>query len=225
MELTRKRFQGDDFKSSLSPQDCTARLQNAFGRKAPHLNTLRRWYADFDRGYVSLHDKIRKGDIKPTKLRQAKSIGKKRLRIFSKMGLVSKIPLEEQKTANGDWCTTICLLSVLEKVTEKRPRNRILCDAWCNSTMTMFRRKPRIRRIHFLTSEKVKLVTHPAFNPDLAPCDFIIFPKIKNLMRGLTFTGLEEAVIAFDEHTQNMPSDQWSSYFRKRFERMKKCKM
>ncbi|GBP36477.1 hypothetical protein EVAR_8310_1 [Eumeta japonica] len=46
MEFTRKGFTAMilyDFKSSLSPQDCAARLQNAFGREAPHLSTVRRW--------------------------------------------------------------------------------------------------------------------------------------------------------------------------------------
>lgn len=50
-----------DFKSSLSPQECSARLQNAFGLEAPHLSTVRRWYADFNRGRVSLHDDSREG--------------------------------------------------------------------------------------------------------------------------------------------------------------------
>ncbi|GBP32145.1 hypothetical protein EVAR_80912_1 [Eumeta japonica] len=36
--------------------------------------------------------------------------------------------------------------------------------------------------------------------PDLAPWDFFIFPKIKDLMRGLTFVGPEEVVIAFNQH-------------------------
>ncbi|GBP33817.1 hypothetical protein EVAR_25418_1 [Eumeta japonica] len=41
------------------PQDCNARLQNAFGGKAPHLSTERRWYTEFDGSHVSLHDEIR----------------------------------------------------------------------------------------------------------------------------------------------------------------------
>ncbi|GBP11072.1 hypothetical protein EVAR_79742_1 [Eumeta japonica] len=31
-----------------------------------------------------------------------------------------------------------------------------------------------------------------------------------------TFTGLEETVVAFNQHVQTMPSDQWSAYFQKR---------
>ncbi|GBP82434.1 Histone-lysine N-methyltransferase SETMAR [Eumeta japonica] len=63
MELTRKNFRAlivYDFKCSLYPKDCTARLQNAFGRETPHLSTVRRWCAKFDRGRVSFHDEVRK---------------------------------------------------------------------------------------------------------------------------------------------------------------------
>ncbi|GBP70455.1 hypothetical protein EVAR_52796_1 [Eumeta japonica] len=31
------------------------------GGEASHLSTVRRWYAEFDRGRVSLHDEIREG--------------------------------------------------------------------------------------------------------------------------------------------------------------------
>lgn len=70
----------------------------------------------------------------------------------------------------------------------------------------------------FLASEKVELVTHPAHSPDLAPCDFFVFPKIKDLMRGFTFTSSEEAVTAFNQHVENMPPDQWSHCFEKWFD-------
>ncbi|GBP66160.1 hypothetical protein EVAR_83942_1 [Eumeta japonica] len=40
---------------------CIACLQNGFGIEAPHLDTVRRWYAEFVRGRVSIHDEIREG--------------------------------------------------------------------------------------------------------------------------------------------------------------------
>ncbi|GBP26568.1 hypothetical protein EVAR_86071_1 [Eumeta japonica] len=46
------------FTSSLSPQGCTTRLRNAFGRKTTHLSTVRRWYIEFDHGRVSLRDEV-----------------------------------------------------------------------------------------------------------------------------------------------------------------------
>ena len=33
----------------------------------------------------------------------------------------------------------------------------------------------------FLKEEKVKILPHPPSSPDLAPCDFFLFPRLKNL--------------------------------------------
>lgn len=65
----------------------------------------------------------------------------------------------------------------------------------------------------------IELMTHPAHSPGLTLCDFFDFPKFKDLMRGLTFTGLKKAMIAFNWHVKNVPSDQWSLCFQKCFER------
>lgn len=57
----------------------------------------------------------------------------------------------------------------------------------------------------FLASENIDLGSHPAHSPDKAPCDFFIFTVIKDLIRGLTFTGTEEAVIAFNQLERTYP--------------------
>ena len=31
----------------------------------------------------------------------------------------------------------------------------------------------------FLASEKVKVLNHPPYSPDLSPCDFFLFPRLK----------------------------------------------
>ncbi|GBP20106.1 hypothetical protein EVAR_13878_1 [Eumeta japonica] len=97
---------------------------------------------------------------------------------------------------------TLLYCADVGKVREKQPRSRIPLHQGnaspCTASKTM----------SFSTSKKVKLVTRPSFDADLAPCDFFIYPKIKDLMRGLSFTGPEEAVIVFDQHVQNMRSVQ-----------------
>ena len=31
----------------------------------------------------------------------------------------------------------------------------------------------------FLASKKVKVLNHPPYSPDLSPCDFVLFPRLK----------------------------------------------
>jgi histone-lysine N-methyltransferase SETMAR len=42
----------------------------------------------------------------------------------------------------------------------------------------------------YLNKEKVKLLPHPSYSPDLAPCDFYLFPKIKNALGGRSFNSV-----------------------------------
>jgi histone-lysine N-methyltransferase SETMAR len=40
-------------------------------------------------------------------------------------------------------------------------------------------------RIHeFLTKKSITTMDHPPYSPDLVPCDFWIFPKLKNALKG-----------------------------------------
>jgi len=36
----------------------------------------------------------------------------------------------------------------------------------------------------FLAKNKITTMGHPPYSPNLAPCDFYLFPKVKNIMRG-----------------------------------------
>ena len=35
-----------------------------------------------------------------------------------------------------------------------------------------------------LSSEKVKVLNHPPCSPDLSPCDFFLFPRLKKMLSG-----------------------------------------
>ena len=36
----------------------------------------------------------------------------------------------------------------------------------------------------FLASEKVKVLNHPPYSPELSPCDFFLFPRLKKMLSG-----------------------------------------
>jgi len=44
----------------------------------------------------------------------------------------------------------------------------------------------------FLTKNNMTTVPHPAYSPDMAPCDFYTFPKIKLQLKGRHFASIEE---------------------------------
>jgi histone-lysine N-methyltransferase SETMAR len=44
----------------------------------------------------------------------------------------------------------------------------------------------------FLAKNSIKKMDHPSYSPDLAPCDFWLFPKFKNAPKGQRFADLSD---------------------------------
>ena len=44
----------------------------------------------------------------------------------------------------------------------------------------------------FLVKHEITLVTQPHYSPDLAPCDFWLFPKLRSSLKGKKFQTLDE---------------------------------
>jgi len=44
----------------------------------------------------------------------------------------------------------------------------------------------------FLAKNKMAVIPHPPYSPDLSPCDFFLFPKMKLKLKGRRFDTIEE---------------------------------
>ena len=49
------------------------------------------------------------------------------------------------------------------------------------------------------------LLSHPPYSPDLAPCDFWIFPELKKTLKGRRFLSLEDLKIEVSNPTGKVP--------------------
>jgi hypothetical protein len=43
----------------------------------------------------------------------------------------------------------------------------------------------------YLTDKRTPVLEHAQYSPDLAPCDFFLFPKIKSALKGIRFESME----------------------------------
>jgi hypothetical protein len=43
----------------------------------------------------------------------------------------------------------------------------------------------------FLVKHNIPVLEHPPYSPDLAPCDFYLFPKVKSALKGTRFETVE----------------------------------
>jgi len=74
-----------------------------------------------------------------------------------------------------------------------------------------------------LAAKKVEVLDHPAYSPDLAPCDFYLFPVIKDRLRGIRFESEDEAFEAFSDGVGRLTPDNWKNCIANWFGRMQHC--
>jgi hypothetical protein len=70
----------------------------------------------------------------------------------------------------------------------------------------------------FVTNNNMVVVSHTPCSPDLAPCDFILFPKLKMKLNGRRF----ETMSDIQRESQAVPNNTKENYFRDAFEAWKK---
>ena len=75
----------------------------------------------------------------------------------------------------------------------------------------------------FLASEKVKfLLNHPPYSPDLSPCDFFLFPRLKKMLSGNKYTSRSSLGSAIYQCLQQIPKEDYLSVFRDWVKRLQK---
>ena len=65
----------------------------------------------------------------------------------------------------------------------------------------------------------IKTVLHPPYSPDLAPCDFWLFPKL----RGSRYETIEEMKEAMIKVIDTLTQDDFHGAFQKLLEQYNKC--
>ena len=75
----------------------------------------------------------------------------------------------------------------------------------------------------FFSSVKVKVLNHPPYSPDLSPCDFFLFPRLKKMLSGNKYTSRSSLGSAIYQCLQQIPKENYLSAFRDWVKRLQKC--
>jgi hypothetical protein len=102
---------------------------------------------------------------------------------FDIQSIVHKEFVPLGQTVNGTFYSEV-LKRLGEGIRRKRP------DKWEKNTW-FFRHDMTLVVRKFLTSKNIRVIP-PPHSPDLAPCDFILFPKMKLRPKGRLFDTTEE---------------------------------
>ena len=64
----------------------------------------------------------------------------------------------------------------------------------------------------FLASEKVKVLNHPPYSPDLSPCDFFLFPRLKKMLSVNKYTSRSSLGSAIYQCLQQIPKEEYQLF-------------
>jgi len=107
---------------------------------------------------------------------------------FDQKGIVYKEFIPPGQTLNASLYVEV-LIRLRENVRRKRP------DQWQNNTWLLHHDNAPAHAAlltrPFLTDNNMTVVPHPPYSPDLAPSDFLLFPKPKMKIKGRRFQTVE----------------------------------
>jgi [histone H3]-lysine36 N-dimethyltransferase SETMAR len=111
-----------------------------------------------------------------------------------------------------------CLTRLIEKLHKKRPTSTTHAVKLHHDNA-----RPHVKDIviDYLHDQKIKLIHHPPYSPDIAPCDFWLFGYLKGRLESYSDpTSLAKAVT---KELNSIPIDEYRKTFHKWIERMRLC--
>lgn len=126
---------------------------------------------------------------RPKKGRMEKSRTKSMLILFFDIkGVLLMEFLPQGATVNAAFYEGV-LKRLREAIRQKRP------EKWKNGWLLHHDNAPShtsFKILNFLARHNITCVNHPPYSPDMAPCDFWVFPKLKANLKGERFQTIEE---------------------------------
>jgi len=107
---------------------------------------------------------------------------------FDQEGIVHWEFVPPGMTVNADFYCDV-LRRLRESVQRKRPQK------WQNQNLIIHHDNAPAHRsfnVSQFLAKNMTVIPHPPYSPNLAPCDFFLFPKLKLRMKGRTFDTTEE---------------------------------
>ena len=106
---------------------------------------------------------------------------------FNSSGPVVQVPCPSGHTVTGRFHKNSVLKKVKEFYNNERPSKgwsgvHLLHDNASSHKCEV------VKSFFFLASEKVEVLNHSPYSPDLNPCDFFLFPRLKEMLSGNKYT-------------------------------------
>jgi transposase len=117
--------------------------------------------------------------------------------------------LEQGRTVNQH-----CYLEILARLREavRRIRPELWHDAWILHQDNALAHDALAAR-EFLAKISIMKLANPPYSPDLAPCDFWLFPKLKTTLKDHRFSDIADIQGHATTILQSIPEDEFQKCF------------
>ncbi|KAI6653033.1 Transposase [Oopsacas minuta] len=137
---------------------------------------------------------------------------------FSSHGIVLQLPCESGKAVTATFFTEQVLPNLIKNIEKYRPKTvsrgmKILIDNTSSHTAKLTKNS--------LDIEGLELLPHPPYSPDLAPCDFWLFPKLKIYLQVKDFNTLQALGTGLYQYFKSIPEEEYRNVFYNWVERLK----
>ena len=139
--------------------------------------------------------------------------------VFDLDGIVRAEFVRRNTTVNSEYYKGL-LQCLRNDVHRKRP------EKWANGFILHHDNALRHTSLlvqQFLSNKNITVCPHPPYSPDLAPCDFWFFPKVKMTMKGKRFGSIPDIEAATTAQLKTLTKEDFQNCFRKWLERWDKC--
>ena len=161
------------------------------------------------------------GEPRPTKVRMTKSKTKVMLiTFFDAQGIIYKEFVPQGTTVNSHY-----YLDVLKRLCNRI--RRVLPERWTEKDFFLLHDNAPAHTAgivtQFLARKQIPVLQHPPYSPDLAPCDFFLFPKLKLHMKGERYDDIKDIQTNVTRELKKISSEEISNSFKWLYERCHRC--
>ena len=144
----------------------------------------------------------------------------KRIHFFTNKSPANQISVPKGRTVTGKFYKNVVLRKLKNYYKSRRPKTGLKYVRLLHDNAPAH--KARIVT-DFLESEKVTVLLHPLYSPDLAPCDYFLFPKLKYHLSGRRYNSRNALGSAVYQCLMGVPIEEYEKFFQKWIDRLKRC--
>ena len=139
---------------------------------------------------------------------------------FASKGPVLQIPVPKGSSVTGKFYRESVLTQLVDFYQKRRPRTGV------RGIKLLHDNAPAHKSAavqEYLKESGLNVLDHPPYSPDLSPCDFRLFPKLKEMLAGYHFESCCGIGSAVYQCLQHIPKEDYRAAFQKWVDRCKMC--